>query len=306
MGSTTKIPYVTASWNPVTGCTPESEGCQNCYARPFLNRFRGIEGHKFEHGFDVRMHQKALDEPRNWKKPRRVFVCSVSDLYHPDVNPLFRWMVWRTMRECFQHTFLVLTKRPQQMLDDLANNTMWADEIKHEGERCRFIHNPLPNVWLGVTAENQQTADERIPILLQCPAAVRFVSCEPLLGRVDLGDAFGTCYHSAEDGDTCTGDVSYNHGVDWVIVGGESGPKARPCNVEHIRSLVQQCRAADVPVFVKQLGASAFDSATPVKVDVQAMRAITGNLLRLKDRKGGDPAEWPADLRVQEFPERAT
>ena len=170
-----------------------------------------------------------------------------------------------------------------------------------DGWRCAMRAPwPLPNVWLGVSVEDQQRADERIPHLLLVPAAVRFLSVEPILGPVDLnagpvGDALSEC---DECGTTARGDCDFCQGlgrISWVIVGGEGGPGARPCSVEWIRSIVRQCRAAGVPVFVKQLGARPYFH--------DGMRLSDVQLLRLHNRKGGDPSEWPEDLRVREWPE---
>ncbi len=319
MGATTKISWTDATWNPVTGCTPISPGCANCYARTFLNRFRGVKGHKFEHGFDVRLHPDCLEEPLHWRKPKRVFVCSVSDLFHEDVPDSFLDDVWGVMAKASHHTFMVLTKRPARMLAYVRG--WWQQGMDH--------------IWLGVTVENQKAADERIPLLLQTPAAVRFLSCEPLLEPVDIGMSVATCdccerwpsrwvritrpvgpdlpwlvqdrncvadagiyrassnKHGALSVSTLGGSIGIKPaefeclpGADWVIIGGESGPHARPCPWHtHIRPIVRQCQDAGVRVFVKQLGTH------------------TARGMGWKHPKGGDPAEWPEDLRVQEFPQ---
>lgn len=254
MSDGSAIEWTEATWNPVRGCTKVSAGCKHCYAETFAERFRGVKGHPYEQGFDVRLVPEALDLPLRWRKPRRIFVNSMSDLFHEEVPESFIVDVFATMMEARRHVFQVLTKRPERMRDFLASRP---------SERPT-----LPNVWLGTSVEDQAAADERIPHLLATPAAVRFLSCEPLLGPVDL-DMVVT------EGTGC---------LDWVIVGGESGRKARPCDVSWVRSLVGQCRAADVPVFVKQLGAAH----------------------RLYDAKGGDPAEWPEDLRVRQWPGERT
>ena len=212
----TKIEWATEVWNPVTGCTKISPGCDHCYAERMAKRLAGRAGYPKEDPFQVIWRSDRLEQPLYWKQRRRVFVCSMGDLFHPDVPFRFIGDVWHTMWMA-QHIFLVLTKRPERMLEFLSSR-----------------HSPLSllgNVWLGVSAENQETADERIPILLECPAAVRFVSVEPMLGAVDISGC----------------------ALDWVICGCESGPKRRPMNVEWARDLRKQCAAAGVPFSMKQM-----------------------------------------------------
>lgn len=261
--SATKIEWADAVWNPTTGCTPVSEGCENCYAKRFAYRLRGRFGYPEDDSFRVTLHPERLDEPLRWRNPKRVFVNSMGDLFHPDVPDDFIDQVFNIMALAYWHTFLVLTKRPARMTGLLADDP------------SRFSFNwtswPLPNVWLGVSVENQQAADERIPILLQTPAAVRFVSVEPMLGPVDLTrihlgglhehDAltgWQTYYHRRRPKakrfeEPCT---SLNTGqkIDWVICGGETGPNARPCHPDWVRSLRDQCQEAGVPFFFKQVG----------------------------------------------------
>ena len=187
----TKIEWADAVWNPVTGCTPISEGCQNCYAERMATRLKGRYGYPEDEPFKVTLHPEKLKEPLKWKKPRRVFVCSMGDLFHEQVPDGYIAKVWEVMSNASQHTFLVLTKRPQRMEDFLARLGWYthdrevnpAEAVLDEGGKYT-----LKNVWLGVTAENQQRADERIPILLQIPAALRFVSIEPMLGPVVIID----------------------------------------------------------------------------------------------------------------------
>jgi protein gp37 len=242
----TKIPWADFTWNPITGCTPVSEGCQNCYAERMARRFHKYETPDSDDGyipepgekeinpdyFKVVLHPKKLDEPLRRKKPARIFVCSMSDLFHENVPNKFILDVFGTMNNCPQHTFLVLTKRPDRMNKLLA-----------------WLYNyPLPNVWLGVTAENQARADERIPLLLQTPAAKRFVSIEPMLGPINL--------NSLSDGKTFwtrPAECEQN-AIDWVIAGGETGPGARECKEEWIQSVYNQCQVAGVPFFFKQPG----------------------------------------------------
>ncbi len=247
----TKIEWVDYSWNPTSGCTPVSEGCQNCYARRMANRLRGRFGYPEDEPFRVTLHSAKLKEPLRWKKPRRVFVCSMGDLFHPDVPFEFIVAVFRVMTKCAQHTFMILTKRPNRVKAFYVQSSVsapWAQKV------CE-------NIWVGVTAENQQAADERIPILLQIPAAVRFVSCEPLLGPVDLElylpytssrykeDWHRNGYHVLRLS------KGINQGtLDWVICGGETGPGARPMHPDWVRSLRDQAVDADVPFFFKSWG----------------------------------------------------
>ena len=251
------IEWTDVTWNPATGCTKVSPGCAHCYAEAIAPR--SFRGRPFT---EVKFHPERLNQPLGWRKPRRVFVNSMSDLFHESLTVAQIYDVFEVMRRCPQHVFQVLTKRPERMRSLLRGVI-----AGHEA--------PLPNVWLGVSVENQAMADERIPLLLDTPAALRFLSVEPLLGPVDL-----SYWLSIE----C-------HRPDWVIVGGESGPKARACPVDAIRAVVKKCRAAGVSVFVKQLGAQ------PVIGAAGFHKAVS-----LRDRKGGNPDEWPADLRVREFP----
>jgi protein gp37 len=219
-----KIEWTDRVWNPVTGCTKVSPGCANCYAERMAKRLRGRCGYPVENPFSVTLHQDKLVQPAFWK-PSKVFVCSMSDLFHEDVKTEWLIAIFKRINLYRSHTFQILTKRPERMLQ-FFNST-----------NQQF--NNLPNVWLGVSAENQQTADERIPILLQIPAAVRFVSCEPLLGPIDLKLQTADCQLPT---------------LNWVICGGESGPGARPMHPDWARSLRDQCQAAGVPFFFKQWG----------------------------------------------------
>lgn len=302
----------------------------------------------------VRTVEERLGLPLTWRKSRRVFVNSMSDLFHEDVPFEFVDRVFAVMALTPRHTYQILTKRPERMAEYLALG--YAPLVKRWAQAAAALSDnvmdfigmfrgvdplpwPLPNVWLGASAEDQARADERIPHLLKCPAAVRFLSCEPLLGAVELsavpmgraslravqhmmrtgspahvGSHSGTTA-SPKDYAVNSDGTKHGPGVDWVIAGGESGPKARPCNVEWIRSIVAQCKAAGVPVFVKQLGSRPclFDEVRKhaygaVAIDVHAL-ALGGWKYApkwLKDRKGGDPAEWPEDLRVRQFPEART
>lgn len=280
MSATTSIQWTDKTWNPVRGCSVVSPGCRSCYAMKQAHRFSG-PGQPYE-GLtklsgrsgpqwtgQIRLVEDALLEPLRWRKPARVFVNSMSDLFHEGVPDRFLQDVFQVMSATPQHTYQVLTKRPERMRHWIART--------FTGEVCQ-------NVWLGVSVEDQQRADERIPLLLQTPAAVRFVSAEPLLGPLDLAPFF--------DG-VLTDFSKRDYPLHWVIVGGESGPGARPCDVDWVRSIVHQCRASGVPVFVKQLGAKPagwWSNSLGPRIGV------------LRNRKGGDPAEWPADLRVREWP----
>lgn len=233
--NTTKIEWADAVWNPVTGCTKASEGCRNCYAETIAKRFWGER--KFT---DVQTHPDRLDAPLHWKKPRRVFVNSMSDLFHLNVRFSFVESVFETIEATPRHTYMILTKRPDRMYDFIVN---WKKGIA------------LPNVWLGVSVENQQAADERIPILLQTPAAVRFVSVEPIRGPVDFRLKDGSYMTDALTGCMITAaEPIQGNALDWVICGGETGPGARPMHPDWARSLRDQCQAADVPFFFKSWG----------------------------------------------------
>lgn len=278
MSQQSNIEWTDATWNPVRGCVKVSPGCANCYAETFAERFRGVNGHPYEQGFDLRLVPEKLLEPLSWKKPRRVFVNSMSDLFQDGVPWAFIEQAFDVMQQTPQHTYQVLTKRAENMR---LFAEWWA--FHHDG--------PLANVWLGVSVENQRFADERIPLLLHTPAAVRFISAEPLLGAVRL-DKFLWDYSPTRAAGYEYLAAKENERLHWVIVGGESGHGARQFHVEWARSIVEQCFAARVPVFVKQLGADARD---------ESKHSTMGRLF-LRSRKGGDPDEWPADLRVREFP----
>ena len=219
----TKIEWTEKSWNPVTGCTKISPGCQNCYAERMSKRLRGRCGYDAENPFKVTLHPNRLEEPLRCSKPSTIFVCSMGDLFHPEVPFAYIERVFNIMLHAPQHTFLVLTKRPRTAKMFLDPN-LRSDVFKHW---------PLPNVWLGVTAENRPMWYERVPILKQIEAAKRFVSCEPDLGPLGEVDLIG---------------------LDWIICGGETGPNARPMHPDWARSLRDQCQEAGVPFFFKQWG----------------------------------------------------
>ena len=287
MSANTKIEWTDATWNCVVGCTKVSEGCARCYAERFAARFPdrfGGVSRMTEHGprwtGKIVLRPEALDLPLRWRKPRRIFVNSMSDLFHEDVPDEFIDRVFAVMALAPHHTFMVLTKRPERMMKHLTAPD--RDEVigwkAHElyeqlGGDYRRVPAlttregtistaslqphakswPLPNVWLGVSVENQRAADERIPLLLQTPAAVRFLSCEPLLGPVDLKPYLEPYIRTKHDGSK-RGTVWADPGIDWIIVGGESGPGARPMHPDWVRSIRDQCKAAEVPFFFKQWG----------------------------------------------------
>lgn len=286
MGAETKIQWTDATWNPIRGCSRVSEGCRNCYAEKTAARFSG-KGQPYE-GLTkngkwtgkIRFVDEHLDDPLKWKEPRRIFVNSMSDLFHEQLTDQDIQSVFNVMRKAHWHTFQVLTKRPARMLN--FTSTLYTYE-------------PLPNVWLGVSVEDQATADERIPLLLMSSAAVRFISAEPLLGHVDLEKIYRAkrVYINSLGGDLR---------LNWVIAGGESGIGARMLDVQWIRDIVAGCKKNGVPVFVKQLGAHPWESG-PGLLDDDDPGAIDVCPIRLKDKKGGDWSEWPDDLKVREFPQ---
>ncbi len=226
MSDRTRIEWADASFNPITGCTGVSPGCAHCYARTFAERFRGVKGHPFERGFDFQLWPDRLELPLRWRKPRRVFVCSMSDLFHAKVPTAFIDQVFATIQRAHWHQFQVLTKRPRRMA---------AYVRRLEGGQGRLAESH-PNAWLGATVEDQQHV-WRAEVVAGLPARVRFVSAEPLLGPLDLRPL-----------------LVPDRGINWVIVGGESGPGARPMQAEWVRDLRDQCLAASVPLLFKQWG----------------------------------------------------
>lgn len=251
-----RIEWTEKTWNPVTGCSKISEGCKHCYAERMSKRLAGRCGYDKDEPFTVTYHPDKLDEPLRWRKPSRIFVCSMGDLFHEGVDDGLLCRVFDVMAVAEHHTFLILTKRPARMREFFA--------------RC--VHGNFQNIWLGVTAENQQRADERIPILLQIPAAERFVSVEPMLGPVDLSSYLGDLYYCEKHGRLCPEGVTYANDreavlckychqpveittpLNWVICGGETGPGARPMRRNWVRSLRDQCQQAGTPFFFKSWG----------------------------------------------------
>jgi protein gp37 len=219
MSDQSKIEWTDATWNPVRGCTKISPGCAHCYAETFAERFRGVPGHPFEHGFDLRIVPEKLGDPFRWSGSRRVFVNSMSDLFHDDVPDGYIADVAGVMRFADWHTYQVLTKRPKRLVSLLRGKLRSAASKSH--------------IWWGVSVENRKHGLSRIDLLRSAPVAVRFLSVEPLLE--DLG-------------------TMNLDGINWVIVGGESGPGARPMKAEWVRSIRDQCAEAGVPFFFKQWG----------------------------------------------------
>ncbi|MDY6979179.1 MAG: phage Gp37/Gp68 family protein [Pseudomonadota bacterium] len=241
------IDWTDATWNPVTGCTKVSAGCKNCYAEREWPRLAAnpkaakYYGREFT---DVRCHEEVLDQPLRWQKPRRIFVNSMSDLFHENVPDYFIGAVFNTMYDAKRHQFQLLTKRPDRMCNFMLGTT-----------GCGANYDPIPNIWYGVSVEDQKAADERIPSLLLIPAVVHWVSMEPLLGPVHLTHVdYGAPapYHLDALVGYCENGTDTN--LDWVVVGGESGPKARPMHPDWVRALRDQCITAGVPFFFKQWG----------------------------------------------------
>ncbi len=219
MSDRSAIEWTDATWNPVRGCTKISPGCVHCYAETFAERFRGVPGHPYERGFDLRTVPEKLMEPLRWARPRMIFVNSMSDLFHKDVPDDYICRVAQVMRAANWHTYQVLTKRSERLRDLLRTKLLDVSS--------------LPHIWWGVSVENKKHGLPRVKHLQSAPAAFRFLSVEPLLedvGQVNL------------------------EGINWVIVGGESGPGARPMQKAWVLSLRDQCREAGVPFFFKQWG----------------------------------------------------
>jgi protein gp37 len=262
MAGQTNIQWTQETWNPVKGCTPVSPGCLNCYAAPMSARLERMGHaaylsltvlHNVIRSFNGRLREdrQALSKPLRWRRPRLVFVNSMSDLFHEDVSDAFLLEVFDVMRRCPQHEFQILTKRPERLAHVAGIVPRW----------------PLANVWIGTSVEDRERLG-RVDLLRHTPVAVRFLSLEPLLGPLGSLDLTG---------------------INWVIVGGESGPRARPCDVQWVRDVMRQCANFSVPLFVKQLGA-------------KPMSPCAAEVGQIRDSKGGDPLQWPPDLRVRQYP----
>lgn len=285
-----KIEWTDTTWSPTTGCDKISAGCDNCYALTLSKRLKAMGQAKYQNdgdprtsgpGFGLTVHPNTLDEPLTWRKSRRVFVNSMSDLFHARVPREFVAQVFATMAATPRHSYQVLTKRPERMarmLDGAFAREVGAAMVRaghvgwwrYDAERLAVpIVWPLRQVWLGTSIENNDHI-ARVDHLRRTSAAVRFISAEPLLGP--LGSLNLT-------------------GIDWLILGGESGPGARPLELWWFRELIDMARDAGTKVFVKQLG-SVWASET----------SWNGQLVSRTDKKGGNWSYWPADLRVREYP----
>ena len=374
MGNKSRIAWTDATANVVVGCSRVSEGCRHCYAEALAatrlkntRRYKGLavvtESGKPQWTGGARLDRDAIAQGLRWKKPRRIFLTAMGDPFHESLSDNQIAVLFGVMAACRQHTFQVLTKRARRMREwfaacsvdricEITTDYLLANSIE-TGCGSAFDPDewPLPNVWLGVSVEDQVAADERIPELLATPAAVRFLSCEPLLDPVDLAEwlaAMSMCSKCGEEHEghipgncpNCntdnlvtvwgeaqaerwrTGerydpnnsegvaDVRGGSRIDWVIVGGESGHNARPFDLAWARAIVEQCQRAEIPAFVKQLGLRAqgewFRGDEPMPRTCPLFDARdadpTKHRYMLTDLHGGDPSEWPEDLRVQQFP----
>lgn len=288
----TNIQWTDETINPIVGCSRISEGCRNCYAETASNsgRLQQFQQYQKVAQWDgtVEFVESQLFKPLTWKKGKRIFICSMSDLFHENIP--FSWIdrIFAVISVCEQHTFQILTKRPQRMkeyfekkpysriktqiktlplpIDQLCNTLEIVTEI--ELKKSYF-----KNVWLGVSCENQKMADLRIPILVNIPAEIRFISCEPLLENIDLN----------------LEQYPLEIRPQWLIIGGESGTNARPCNINWLINLADQGKyTEEVFLFVKQLGSNLINNQ--------------GKRIKLKDKKGGKIEEFPEELKVREFP----
>ena len=258
MSDKTRIEWTEATWNPVTGCSKVSQGCKHCYAeRDWARLSADPKTAYFGRAFtDVRFHPERLDQPFRWIKPRRIFVNSMADLFHEDVPDEFIDRVFAAMARSRWHTYQVLTKRAARMMAYLGapdrKGRILAASMGLGWAGMMDMPWPLPHVWLGVSVEDQATADARIPLLLQTPAAVRWISAEPLLGPIDLDSSAVDGLHALGCGHrNCE---CRNRGLDWVVAGGESGPLARQMHPAWVRYLRDECAAAGVPFLFKQWG----------------------------------------------------
>lgn len=366
MAQASSIEWTQATWNPIAGCAVVSPGCTNCYAMKMAARHEAMstaQGRvspydgltkKTKAGSvwngEMRLVESALDLPITWTKPRTIFVNSMSDLFADGVPDAWIDEVFARMAVTYRHTYQVLTKRSARMrsylTDPATPGRIWdlvdtggAEALINQPGRTgkgmtqyKGRNWPLPNVWMGVSTEDQPRAEERVIHLIQSPAAIRFVSAEPLLSGLDLTclrDEFGWIdalrgeRHASRPGDYQV--FKWLAKLDLVIVGGESGPGSRACWTPAVRSVVSQCERAGVAVFVKQLGANVqdrndagFDGEEPnhwpdmdpadVEHDLTGYRdGYQGAPVRvhLRDRKGADMEEWPEDLRIRQLPEAA-
>ena len=318
--SHTTISWTDATWSPIRGCSRVSTGCEHCYAERQAGRFSGpaqpYEGlvRKTSQGYrwtgQVRLIDKDLEVPLHWKTRKRIFVNSMSDLFHENVPDAWIDRILGIVWAAQWHTFQCLTKRAERLHAYMAGHPQeriaraaYTFFAQREPAKARlvplrdFIDDivegwPLSKLWLGVSVENQATADARLPWLQQTPAAVRFVSYEPALGPVDFERGGFTFLRPL----TSPRGMHYAP-LSWVIAGGESGPKARPCNLAWLQRAVQQCRENGVPCWIKQVG------ARPCVDTTGGARFDDHTFYTVRDPKGSNPAEWPEALRVQQFPE---
>lgn len=294
----TKIQWTNRTWNPIVGCSKISEGCQQCYAQTVANSARLQQFPQYQKvaqwNGTVEFVQSQLLKPLSWKQPQHIFVCSMSDLFHHNIP--FDWIdqVFAVMALANHHTYQILTKRPQRMQQYFLSKfrprvKKLIDDFPIRLEDKIGKGHCFDHLWLGTTIENQEVADQRLLALLGIPTNnLKFISGEPLLGEIDLSIYFGL-YQIEDNGKWFLKFGSrWAKSPDWVIVGGESGSNARACNVEWIRSIVKQCQASEVPVFVKQLGSNPVDNE--------------GKRIKLKHRQGGNVDEFPADLQLRQFP----
>jgi protein gp37 len=278
MADKSRIEWTEATWNPTTGCDRVSPGCDHCYAMTLAPRLKAMGSKRYQRdgdprtsgpGFGLSLHSDTVSLPLRWTKPRRIFVNSMSDLFHDDVPPRFIAEVFSVMARTPQHTFQLLTKRHGRMRSLLSGDLydLMVRELTTIDGPPTGLTWPLPNVWLGVSVEDQKWAGIRIPALLDTPAAVRWLSMEPLLGPVDLtvvpgldGQWGHAGRHHGSGAPDCPRDLHHHHDdrcrfpLDWVVVGGESGLASRPMQVDWARSLRDQCTSAGVPFFFKQWG----------------------------------------------------
>ena len=303
----TNIAWADRVWNPTRGCSRTgTPGCDNCYAERQAIRFKDgtykglVRSTRLGPRWtgEVAVVPDKFDEPlripQRGKARARIFVDSMSDFFHEKLSAQDLEPIWKTMKEADWHDFLILTKRPENIVDRLPSD--WGTGYR--------------NVWLGVSVENQECAEKRIPVLLNVPAAVHWLSCEPLLGPLDLRKWLpppawrthwvgGASSWATPEGKAIAGEPM--RWCSWIVAGGESGPRARMCNIDWLADIVEQCKAIGLPCFIKQLGAAPF---APVKqLQVGAFKNTNfGVEVKLKDRKGENPDEWPQELRVREFP----
>lgn len=314
MGDKAKIAWTEASWNVIVGCSRISAGCKNCYAIGMANRlgsnpatpqYKGLTTQKsgnIDWAGETHFVEKLLNKPKEWTRSRRIFVCSMADLFHETVKDEWLDQIFHVIADCPHHVFQVLTKRDERMVEYLSSSRF--QKIVSDAGYTSY----LPNLWLGVTVEDPTSAVKRPANLLKTDAAIRFISCEPLLSEVNLAPYFGRrfecrvcgfnhieagrgAYKQEKYCGLCAGDCGedvrlklYGRGIDWVIVGGESGPNARPMDLEWARKILSECKKAGVKFFFKQTG---------------SMYASEHDL---EHKKGENPAEWPDDINIQQYP----